>query len=421
MLDENGSPVSEDQPSAGPGPVAGLRVIDASTLFAGPTIATLLADFGADVIKVEHPRGDGQRTMGWQHDGTSLMWTVLNRNKRCVTLDLHHPEGQELFRQLVDTADVLIENFRPGTLEKWGLGYDVLSERNPGLVMARVTAYGQTGPLSSEPGFGTIAEAMSGFAHINGHPGGPPTLPPFALGDTIAGLMGTSAVMFALHHRDHSPERRGQVIDLSIFEPLFWMLGPQISLYEKLGVVQERTGNRAPFTSPRNLYETADGRWVAISASAQSIAERLMRMVDAPHYVDYDWFADHTGRLDHIDELDEVVGAWIGARSTEAVLEAASEWEVAAFPVYSAEDIMTDPQYLARQSFCAVEDGNGDATTIQNVVPILSETPGNHRWLGPALGEHNDEVFAGELNVDAEHLRRLHADGVLASPEKAPQ
>lgn len=407
-MDANGSR------AAPAGPLEGLRVIDASSLFAGPTIATLFADFGADVIKVEHPRGDGQRSMGWQVDGTSLMWTVLNRNKRCVTLDLHTPAGQELFAELADTADVVIENFRPGTLEKWGIGYDELAARNPGLVMVRVTAFGQTGPLSDQPGFGTIAEAMSGFAHINGHPDGPPTLPPFALGDAIAGIMGASAVMFALHRRSTDPEGRGQSVDLSIYEPLFWLLGPQLSVYEQLGVVQERTGNRAPFTSPRNLYRTSDDRWVAISASAQSIAERLMRMVDAPHYLDEPWFADHVGRLDHIDELDAVIGRWIGDRTCDEVLAESNRWEVAAFPVYTAADIATDPQYLARQSFAAVADDRGGTVSIQNVVPFLSETPGRHRWLGPDLGAHNHEVLVEELGHTAADLETWTDDGVVA-------
>ena len=410
---------------ARPGPLANLRVIDASTLFAGPIAATLLADFGADVIKVEHPNGDGQRNMGWQRDDTSLMWTVLNRNKRCVTLDLHAPEGQEAFRRLASTADIVIENFRPRTLEKWGIGYERLAAENPGLVMVRVTAFGQTGPWSDRPGFGTIAEAMSGFAHINGHPDGPPTLPPFALGDAITGIFGACAAMFALRHRDAAPGGRGQSIDLSIYEPLFWLLGPQLSVYDQLGEVQGRTGNRAPFTSPRNLYRSADGRWIAISASAQSIAERLMRMVGQEHYTDEPWFADHVGRLGHIDELDDVIGAWIGARSCEEVLSASEKHQVAAFPVYTAADIAVDEQYLARESFTTVADDRGVPVKLQNVVPLLSETPGRHRWLGPGLGAHNREVLVDELGFSGDELARWAEKGIVApeaaAPEDAPE
>lgn len=402
-----------------PGPLANLRVIDASTLFAGPIAATMLADFGADVIKVEHPNGDGQRHMGWQRDGTSLMWTVLNRNKRCVTLDLHAAEGQEVFRRLAATADIVIENFRPGTLEKWGIGYEQLAVENPGLVMVRVTAFGQTGPWRDRPGFGTIAEAMSGFAHINGHPDGPPTLPPFALGDAITGIFGACAAMIALRYRDSTPNGRGQSIDLSIYEPVFWLLGPQLSLFDQLGEIQGRTGNRAPFTSPRNLYESADGRWVAVSASAQSIAERLMRMVGEDHYLREPWFADHVGRLAHVDELDEVIGSWIGSRTCEQVLAASEEYEVAAFPVYTAADIAVDEQYLARESFTTVNDDQGVPVKLQNVVPLLSETPGRHRWLGPALGAHNREVLIEELGFEEADLQRWERDSVVAPPSAA--
>jgi crotonobetainyl-CoA:carnitine CoA-transferase CaiB-like acyl-CoA transferase len=402
-----------------PGPLAGLRVIDASSLFAGPIAATMLADFGADVIKIEHPKGDSQRNMGWQVDGTSLMWTVLNRNKRCVTLDLHSPDGQEMFRQLCADADVVVENFRPGTLERWGIGYEQLAAINPRLVMVRVTAFGQTGPWKDRPGFGTIAEAMSGFAHINGHPDGPPTLPPFALGDAIAGIFGATSALIALRHRDSTPDGRGQSIDLSIFEPLFWILGPQMSVYDQLGEVQGRTGNRAPFTSPRNLYQAKDGRWIAISASAQSIAERLMRMVGVPHYIDEPWFVSHVGRLEHVEELDAAVGGWIGARTTDEVMADSARFEVAAAPIYNIEDIAKDGQYLARETFTRVMNGPDRSIAIQNVVPLLSETPGRHRWLGPALGAHNAEVFA-DLGYDDAKLAELERAGVIRSESSLP-
>jgi crotonobetainyl-CoA:carnitine CoA-transferase CaiB-like acyl-CoA transferase len=406
------------------GPLADLRVIDVSSLFAGPAAATMLADFGADVIKVEHPTGDGQRSMGWQVDGTSLLWTALNRNKRAVTIDLHDPEGQELFLRLADTADIVIENFRTGTLERWGLGYETLAKRNPGLVMVRVTAFGQTGPWAKRPGFGTIAEAMSGFAHVNGDPDGPPMLPPFALGDTIAGLFGAAAAMFALHHRDKS-SGRGQCIDLSIYEPLFWVLGPQISIYDQLGIVQERTGNHAPFTTPRNLYRAKDNRWVAISASAQSVAERLMRMVGAEAYITEPWFRDHEGRLEHVEELDAVIGSWIGARTTDEVLSESERFEVAAAPIYSIADIAADAQYLARESFTRITAEDGHSMAVQNVVPLLSSTPGRHRWLGPALGQHNEEILGRELGLSPDDLNRLRSKGVIADdlqpePESQP-
>lgn len=399
--------------NTGPGPLANLRIIDAASLFAGPVIATLLGDFGADVVKVEHPRGDGQRYMGWQKNGTCLWWTFLGRNKRSVTLDLHTKMGQRLLRELAKSADVLIENFRPGTMERWGLGYDDLSKINPHLVMVRVTAFGQTGPYSSRPGFGTLAEAMSGFAHINGYPDGPPTLPPFALGDAVAGLFGTSATMFALHWREQQANRPGQFIDLSIYEPLFWILGPQASLYQQLGVVQGRTGNRAPFTAPRNAYQTADGRWVALSGSAQSIAERALTMVGAQEMLDQSWFSSHTGRLEHQDQIDKVIGTWVAQRSVEDVLAEAEAAQVAMIPIYSIVDIFQDPQYLARETITTVEDPVLGAVKLQNIIPRLSHSPGSIRNLGPQLGEHNREIFVGELGYSRADLERWSKEGVI--------
>jgi formyl-CoA transferase len=396
-----------------PGPLKGLRVLDAASLFAGPVIATLLGDFGADVIKIEHPRGDGQRYMGWQKEGNCLWWTFLGRNKRSVTLDFHKETGQKVLKELVQNADVLIENFRPGTFESWGLGYEDLAAINPHLVMVRVTGFGQTGPYRTRPGFGTLAEAMSGFAHINGHPDGPPTLPPFALGDAVAGLFGTSATMFALHYRDRQPDRPGQYIDLSIYEPLFWILGPQASVYDQLGVIQGRTGNRAPFTSPRNAYKSKDDKWIALSGSTQSTAERVMKMVGAEYIITEDWFRNHEGRLAHQDLLDDLIGKWVAERTAKEVIETADDAEVAMFPVYTIADIFTDPQYLARETITSVDDPRLGPVRLQNVVPKLSRTPGSIRHLGPGLGEHNRDIFLGELGHSEEELLQWSKEGVI--------
>jgi crotonobetainyl-CoA:carnitine CoA-transferase CaiB-like acyl-CoA transferase len=396
-----------------PLPLQGLRVIDCATLFAGPVIASLLGDYGADVVKVEHPRGDGLRSMGWQKDGVSLWWALVGRNKRCVTLTLSDPRGQELMKKLVADADVLIENFRPGTLERWNLGPDVLRELNPKLVIVRTTGFGQTGPYSGLPGFGTLAESISGFAHINGWPDKPPALPPLALGDAVAALTGCSAVMFALWWREHGGEGKGQVIDLSIYEPLFWVLGPQALLYDQLGIVQGRSGNRAPFTAPRNAYLTKDGKWLGLSASAQSIAERVMQIVGRPDLVDEPWFADHMGRIEHIDELDDIIQAWIGERTAEEVLEAFADGEAAIAPIYSIADIVEDPQYLARETIVRVPHPKLGSVLMQNVIPRLSDTPGRIRHPGPDVGAHNEEVYRGELGLTAEELSELHDAGVV--------
>jgi crotonobetainyl-CoA:carnitine CoA-transferase CaiB-like acyl-CoA transferase len=396
-----------------PLPLEGLRVIDCATLFAGPVIASLMGDYGADVVKIEHPRGDGLRSMGWQKDGVSLWWAFVARNKRCITLKLSDERGQELLRRLVRDADVLIENFRPGTMERWNLGPDVLLAANPGLVMVRTTGFGQTGPYRSLPGFGTLAESISGFAHINGWPDKPPALPPFALGDGIAALTGCAAAMFALWWREHAGDGRGQVIDLSIYEPLFWLLGPQALVYDQLGVVQGRTGNRAPFTAPRNAYQTKDGRWLGLSASAQSIAERVMRIVGREDIVSEPWFGDHIGRLEHVDELDEIIQEWIGRRTTEEVLERFAEAEAAIAPIYSIEDIVRDPQYLARETITRVPHPKLGSILMQNVIPRLSETPGRIDHAGPELGEHNEEIYLGELGLSRQELADLDEADVV--------
>ena len=396
-----------------PLPLEGIRVVDCATLFAGPVIASIMGDYGADVIKVEHPRGDGLRSMGWNKDGVSLWWALVARNKRCITLKLSDPGGGALLKQLVEGADVLIENFRPGTMERWGLGPDVLFELNPGLVMVRTTGFGQTGPYANMPGFGTLAESISGFAHINGWPDKPPALPPFALGDGVAALTGCFAVMFALWWREHGGNGAGQVIDLSIYEPLFSILGPQVLVYDKLGIVQGRTGNSAPFAAPRNAYQAKDGRWLGLSASAQSIAERVMKIVGREDLIDEPWFADHGGRVEHAEELDAIIQEWIGRHTTEEVLETFAEHEAAIAPIYSIEDIVKDPQYLARETITTVDHPLLGPLRMQNVIPKLSATPGRIKHAGPEIGAHNEEVYLGELGLSREELEELRGRGVV--------
>lgn len=399
---------------AADGPLAGLRVIDAATLFAGPMAATLLGDFGAEVIKVEHPDGDSLRNLGWKKDGVSLWWAVVNRNKRAVTLRLSHDLGRDALLRLVDEADVLIENFRPGTMERWGLGWDVIHERNPRLVMVRVTGFGQTGPYRERAGFGTLAESMSGFAHINGHPDGPPTLPPFALADGITGLSGAFLTTAALRARDLTGGP-GQMIDLSIYEPIFWILGPQAAVYDQLGVVQGRTGNRAPFTAPRNAYRSRDGVWLGLSASSQSTAERTVRLVGRPDMIEQDWFADHAGRLRHQDELDEAIGAWVGDRDAAEVVARFGEAGAAIAPILDIAGIFEDPQYIHNETVTAVEDPVLGPVRMQNLIGRLSATPGRVRTTGPSLGEHNAEILGGLIGCGEAELRRMAEEGVISS------
>lgn len=397
-----------------PQALAGLKVIDLATLFAGPMAATLLGDFGAEVIKVEHPKGgDAVRGHGPVKDGVPLWWKSVGRNKKAVTLYLGDPAGADLFKRLVADADVLVENFRPGTLERWGVSPEVLHALNPGLVIARVTGFGQFGPYSARPGFGTLAEAMSGFAAITGEPDGPPTLPPFGLADGIAALTTAFAIMAAVEHRHTSG--RGQVIDTALFEPIFAILGPQSTVWHQLGVKQQRWGNRSVNNSPRNTYRCADGRWVAISTSAQSIAERVMHLVGRPDLIDEPWFASGKTRAEHADELDAAVGGWIAQRSRDEVVRAFEQADAAVAPIYDIEDINADPQFQALGTIARVPDPDLGEVAMPNVLFRMSETPGAIRWAGARLGEHNRDVF-GALGVTDEEFAELVARGVTSDP-----
>jgi len=396
---------------AHPGPLSGLRVVDIATIFAGPLSATLLGDLGADVIKVEHPTaGDPARGHGHGVNGVSLLWKTLSRNKRTMTLLLSEPKGRDVLLELVRDADVLVENFRPGTLERWGLGPERLAEVNPGLVVARVTGFGQVGPMSHRPGFGTLAESMSGFAHITGEPDGPPTLPPFGLADGIAALATALAVVSAINERSRSG--LGQVIDLAIIEPILAILGPQVTVYDRLGIVQGRTGNRSFNNAPRNLYRTRDGRWLAVSTSAQSVAERVMRLVGRAELIDEPWFSSGRGRADHVEELDAAVGGYIGARDADAVIDEFDRVGAAVAPVYDASDIASDPQYAALGTFKRLEDDEVGAILVQDLFFRFSRTPGAVRWTGRALGADTDSILA-ELGFDADAIAALHAEGVV--------
>ncbi len=393
--------------------LAGLSVLEIATLGAGPWVGTFLAEFGADVIKVEQPEGgDGMRRFGPQKDGAGLMWKSMARNKKCITLNLRVPEGQALLHRLAATADVVIENFRPGTLDRWRIGYQDLRAVNRGLVMLHVTGFGQRGPYSARPGFGTLAEAMSGFAHVTGEPNGPPTLPPLALADGIAAVFGTYAVMFALYHRDHHGGE-GQEIDLALYDGLLRFMEPMLLEYDQLGTARGRTGNRITDSAPRNAYRTADSQWVALSGSAQSIAERILVAVERPDLIDDPRFKDNPSRVEHAEALDEVIGGWIGRHTLSAVVKRFEECEAALGPVYDAAQIFADPHFQARQSLAKVPDPVLGALTVCNVVPRLSATPGMIAWLGPALGVHNEEIYCGRLGLSREDLAALGEKGIV--------
>jgi crotonobetainyl-CoA:carnitine CoA-transferase CaiB-like acyl-CoA transferase len=375
-------------------PLSGVCVLDLSSLYAGPLISTNLADFGAEVIKIERPDGDDARRWGLSKGEVPLWWKVISRNKLLMELDLHREKDRAAARDLCAWADVVIENFRPGRLERWGLGYDNLSKVNPGLIMVRVTGFGQFGPYSSQPGFGTLAEAFSGFAYITGQPDGPPTLPPFGLADGVAALMGTYAVLMALYWRDAQGGHVGQVIDLSLYEPLFSILGPQVTEYTQLGVVQERQGNRSLRTSPRNAYQTQDGRWVVLSGGTQQIAVRIFDAIGKPELAQDPRFVDTKSRKANADELDAILSDWVAQHTLIQVLQRFTEAEAPIATVYSAAQIVNDPHYIARNSFIEIPDEDLGSVIMQNIVPRLSRTPGKIRHAGrTVVGADTEYVY----------------------------
>jgi crotonobetainyl-CoA:carnitine CoA-transferase CaiB-like acyl-CoA transferase len=408
----NGTAPAPSQQVVGDGPLAGIRVLDLGTVYAAPITAMLLGDYGADVLKIEHPRGDPARTHGPSKDGHGLWWKVISRNKRTATLVLSRPEGREIVERLVADADVLIENFRPGVMERWGLGPERLLEINPGLVMLRVTGFGQTGPYAHRRAFGTLAEAMSGLAHQTGQPDGPPTLPPFGLADGVAAISGAYAVMLALYHRDVR-DAGGQVIDLSLLAPLLGILGPGPSAYDQLGVVPGRHGNRSTNNAPRNAYRTRDGRWVAISASATSIAERVMVIVGRPDIAEQEWFASARERVRHADQLDGIVGEWIGARDFHEVMATFEQAGAAIAPIYDVEQVVNDPHVRATEMVATVPDEDLGPLRMQNLLFRLLGSPGRIRFAGRGLGQDTEQVYAERLGLDPEHIARLREDGVI--------
>jgi crotonobetainyl-CoA:carnitine CoA-transferase CaiB-like acyl-CoA transferase len=395
------------------GPLDLLTVLDCSTILAGPLTCQILGDFGAEVIKVEHPsKPDGMRGHGPAVDGEGIWWKEVARNKRTIGLDLSRSEGAAILLELVRSSDVLVENFRPGTLERWGLGWDVLHEVNPGLILLRVTGFGQDGPYAGRPAFGTLVEAMSGFAHLTGDPDGPPTLPAFGLADSIAGIAGASAVSMALYHRSNNGGL-GQVIDLSLLEPIMMAVGPGPTVYDRTGAIGQRTGNRSQNNAPRNLYRTSDGHWVAVSTSANAIARRVMELVGRPEIADEPWFATGTGRAQHVELLDAVVGEWIATRERDDVIAAFTDAGAAMGPVYSAADLVADPQVIAREMLTRVEDEDLGQLLQHNVLYRMSATPGSIRSTGRAHGADTDAVLTERVGITPQRLEELRDADVI--------
>jgi len=392
------------------GPLDGVRVLDLSRLIAGNMLSLQLADFGADVIKIE-PAGKGDPLRAWVEDGISAFWKIYCRNKRSVSLNFRAPGAAEVILKLAEHADILIENFRPGRMEDMGLAPDILHGRNPKLVIARVSGFGQTGPYRELPGFGTMVEAMSGFASRNGYPDRPPLLPPLALADMIAGLQGAYAVMVALREVEVKGGQ-GQVIDLSLFEPILSTLGPEALTYKISGGVKERSGNRSNTSAPRDIYETSDGKYVALSASIQVMAERVFRVIGREDMINDPRYRTNADRVRHRDEVNDIVAAWVMERNRDEVLETFQDAGITASPVYDVRDVIVDPHVLAREVLVDLPDEDVGTAPHHNIPPRLSSTPGTFRHPAPELGEHTDELL-GEAGFKKQEISKMRDEGMI--------
>lgn len=395
----------------------GVRVLELGSIIAGPFCGRLLADHGADVIKIEAPgMPDPLRDWGQaEQDGHHFFWTVHARNKRCVTLDLRRPEGRDIFLELVDRADVLLESFRPGTLEKWGLAPELLAERNPGLVVARVSGYGQTGPDSRRPGYASVAEAVSGMRYLNGYPGGPPPRPALSIGDSLAGMFAAQGVLMALLARERTSPPAGQVVDVALTESCLALLESSIPDYDRGGVVREPSGTRLTGIAPSNLYESADGRWMVIAANQDSVFARLCAAMDRPELVTDERFRSHVARGRHQDEIDAIVADWARQHDAETLTRILEDAGVVVGPVNTVADVVKDPQLLARDMLLPhFDEGIGADVLGPGVVPKLTRTPGSVRWAGPPHpGSHNAEVYRELLGLSDPQLHELEAAGVI--------
>ncbi|QKW13521.1 CoA transferase [Verrucosispora sp. NA02020] len=395
------------------GPLHGVRVIEFGSLLAGPFCSQLLADFGADVIKCEPPRqGDPMREWGQEKPhGKSLWWPIVARNKKSITVDLRTPEGQAVARQLIAQSDVVVENFRPGTMERWGLGYEDLSADNPGLVMVRVSGFGQTGPYSSRPGYGSVGEAMGGLRYVVGDPQTPPSRVGVSLGDSLAGTFAALGAVMALRVRDQSG--RGQIVDSAIYEAVLAMMESLLPEYTLGGHVRERTGAILPNIAPSNVYPTRDDGLLLIAANQDTVFRRLAAAMDMPELSTDARFATHAARGHHQGELDAIIAEWSGRHDTEHLMAVMIKHDVPVGRVYRAPEMLDDEHFAAREAIVRVDHPEFGEFPMQNVVPRLSRTPGRVKWTGPRLGEHTDQVLTDIVGLAKAEINELRASGVI--------
>lgn len=406
--------MNDMQANMAPRPLEGVRILEMGQLLAGPFAAVLLGWFGAEVIKIEPP-GTGDPLRKWRkvHQGTALWWYILGRNKKCVTLNLKDPRGHDIVHKLVKQSDVVLENFKPGTLEKWGLGYDTLKALNPQLIMARVSGYGQTGPNSSKPGYANVAEGFSGMRYVTGYPDRPPARPNLSMGDTLAGLHAALGILLALYHRDAKQTGQGQMVDVAIYEACFNMMESVIPEYDKLGEIRERQGSKISGIVPTATYPTKDDKYIIIGGNGDSIYKRLMTVAGREDLANDPRMVHNEGRVAHEALIDAAIEAWTRRHSYAELIVALEKAEVPSGPIYNAADIVNDPHYQAREMFEDVDIGNGETVKLPTFVPKLSETPGGTAWVGPALGAHNQEVYGGLLGMSTDEITQLQTAGVI--------
>lgn len=392
----------------------GIRVLEIGQLLAGPFAGAFLAGFGAEVIKVEPPNG-GDPLRKWRkvYKGTGLWWSVLSRNKKCITLNLRHPQGQELVRKLVKDVDILLENFKPGTMEKWGLGYDELKKVNPRLIMVRVSGWGQTGPYASRPGYASVAEAMSGLRYVTGYPDRAPVRSNLSLGDTIAGMHAALGALMAVYHRDIHGNGHGQVVDVAIYEAIFNMMESMLPEYDKLGYIRERQGAKLPGIVPSNTYVCRDGKYIVIGGNGDPIYKRLMKAMRRNDLAEDPRLGHNEGRVEHEELIDSAIEVWTKQHTYQEIFDLLEAAAVPCGPIYSIAEMVRDPHFIARGLFEEMEISQGETLKIPRVLPLLSETPGRTEWLGPPLGAHNEEIFSQQLGLSREELTTLKQQGVI--------
>lgn len=395
-------------------PLQGIRIIELGNLVAAPFAGKIFSEFGAEVIKVEEPkRGDALRNWRIMHEDTSVWWYVQSRNKKSVTANMREEDGQEVVRSLIEQADVVLENFKPGTLEKWGLGYEAIKENNPSIIFTRISGYGQTGPYKEKPGFGSVAEAMGGLRYLTGYPDRPPVRVGIAIGDMVAGLYAVIGTLIALRAREHDEEQKGQVVDVALYEAVFSLLEGILPEYDLTGTIRERTGSTLPGIAPSNTYECKDGKHIVIGGNGDRIFQRLMIAIGKEEFAHDERFSTNQGRADHVEMIDAIIEDWTKQYSIKEVQQMLDVASVPVAPIYSIEDIAQDEHYKARDMLKEVILPDGEKLVVPGIVPKLSGTPGEIDWNGPKLGEHNEDIYEKLIGLTREDVEELRKKGII--------